>query len=401
MSERKYARENHGSYYSINLKKGVTTALENQFNISELLGAFKFKGELKNVTQIFDGHINNTYIFEFCEENGHLNKYLVQEMNTYVFKDTDTLMKNVVGVTDFMHEKVLENHGDVERECLYVFFTNDNKPYYIDSEGRYWRCYNYIYNAHSCQSVDSEETFFNAAKAFGKFQCMLADYPIENLSETIPNFHNTVSRFADFKKAVADNLSGRAELVKDEIDFVLAREKDCSVLIDLLNAGELPLRVTHNDTKLNNVMFDDKTNEGICVVDLDTVMPGLSLYDFGDSIRFGANTAAEDEKDLSKVSLSLENFKAYTRGYLAAAGESLTKKEIEYLAFSSKLMTLECGMRFLGDFINGDVYFKTAYPEHNLDRCRTQFTLVADIEKKMPEMQKIVEDCCKELGIEK
>lgn len=380
----------------------MTTVLENKIvNIPELLGAFKFKGKLENVTQLFDGHINNTYIFEFCEENGHKNKYLVQELNTYVFKDPDSLMENVVGVTNHMHNAVIKNGGDVERECLYVFFTKENKPYYVDNNGRCWRCYNYIYDAHSCQSVDSEQTFFNAAKAFGKFQRMLADYPIDKLSETIPNFHNTVSRFADFKKAVADNLSGRADEASEEIEFALSRESDCSVLVDLLNAGELPLRVTHNDTKLNNVMFDNKTNEGICVVDLDTVMPGLSLYDFGDSIRFGANTAAEDEKDVSKVSLSLEHFKAYTLGYLSAAGESLTKKEIEYLAFSSKLMTLECGMRFLGDFINGDVYFKTAYPEHNLVRCRTQFALVADIERKLPEMQKIVDDCCRELGIEK
>ena len=213
-----------------------------------------------------------------------------------MFKEPDALMKNVVSVTDYLHKEVIAAGGDPERESLYVFFTKDNKPYYIDSEGSFWRCYNYIYDAHSCQCVDCPETFYNAAKAFGKFQRMLADYPIDDLTETIPNFHNTVSRFADFKKAVADNLSGRADDARSEIDFVLSREADCSVLVDLLNAGELPLRVTHNDTKLNNVMFDNKTDEGICVVDLDTVMPGLSLYDFGDSIRFGANTAAEDEK---------------------------------------------------------------------------------------------------------
>ena len=375
--------------------------LDNRIDtISELLGNFKFSGELKNVTQLHDGHINNTYIFEFCEESGHENKYLVQELNTYVFKNPDLLMQNVVGVTKHMQNKVTQNGGDIERECLTVFFTNDDKPYYTDSEGRCWRCYNYVYNAHSCQKIENSEVFFNAAKAFGKFQEMLADYPIESLYETIPNFHNTVSRFADFKAAVESNLSGRADEARSEIDFALAREKDCRVLVDMLNEGKLPLRVTHNDTKLNNVMFDNETNEGICVVDLDTVMPGLSLYDFGDSIRFGANTAAEDEKDVSKVSLSLELFEAYTLGYLSSAGESLTKDEINQLAYSSKLMTLECGMRFLGDFINGDVYFKTEYPEHNLVRCRTQFALVADIEKKLPEMQKIVDNCCEKLGIE-
>lgn len=367
---------------------------------NELLEAFEFEGELKNISQLHDGHINNTYVFDF-EDNGRLRRYLVQILNTYVFKKPDELMNNVVGVTKHLRKAVIANGGDPERECLTVYPAKDGKPYHIDSEGNFWRCYNFISDAHSCQSVDSPEVFFNAAKAFGKFQQMLADYPGETLSETIPNFHNTESRFADFKKAVADNLSGRADSVKEEIAFVCEREADCSVLVDLLKAGELPLRVTHNDTKLNNVMFDNKTNEGICVVDLDTVMPGLSLYDFGDSIRFGASTASEDEKDLSKVSMSLELFRAYTLGYLSAAGESLTAKEIEYLPFSSKLMTLECGMRFLGDYINGDVYFKTAYPEHNLDRCHTQFVLVADMEKKMDEMKKIVAECCKELGIEK
>lgn len=375
--------------------------MENLNNISELLGVFNFSGEFEKSTQLHDGHINNTYKFDFREADGTLNRYLVQEINTYVFKDFDGLMKNVMGVTGFMQKKVAENGGDTKRECLTVIPTTDGKPYYLDGENRCWRCYNFIYDTHSCQAVDCAKTFYNAARAFGKFQNMLADYPIDSLSETIPNFHNTVSRFADFKKAVADDLSGRANQVKEEIDFVLAREKDCSVLLDLVAEGKLPLRVTHNDTKLNNVMFDNETNEGICVVDLDTVMPGLSLYDFGDSIRFGANTAAEDEKDVSKVSLSLEYFKAYALGYLSTAGESLTAEEINQLAFSSKLMTLECGMRFLGDFINGDVYFKTEYPEHNLVRSRTQFALVADMEKKMAQMQEAVADCCRELGIEK
>ncbi len=373
---------------------------QNINNIPELLNAFVFEGVFVKSSQLFNGHINNTYVFDF-ESNGEINRYLVQELNTYVFKQPEALMNNVVGVTEYMRKKVAEIGGDVKRECLRVFPAKDGKPYYIDGEGRFWRCYNFISDAHSYQSVDSAETFCRAAKAFGDFQRILADYPSESLVETIPNFHNTVSRFADFKKAVTDNISGRAPLVKEEIDFVLAREKDCAVLVDLLAEGKLPLRVTHNDTKLNNVMFDDKTNDSICVVDLDTVMPGLSLYDFGDSIRYGANTAAEDEPDVSKVSLSLEYFEAYTRGYLSAAGESLTNEEIDQLAFSSKLMTLECGMRFLGDFINGDVYFKTTYPEHNLVRCRTQFALVADMETKLDEMKKIVSDCCKELGIKK
>lgn len=369
--------------------------------LSELIGAFEFSGKLKTNSQILDGHINNTFALEFENEYGKTAKYLIQEINTYVFKDPDALMNNIVSVTNYLHDVIVRNGGDPDREALRVYFTKDNMPYYRSKDGKCWRCYNFISNAHSCQTVDCAETFAKAAKAFGNFQRLLADYPGETLAETIPNFHNTASRFADFKKAVADNLSGRANQAEKEIEFVLAREHDCPVLVDLLKAGELPLRVTHNDTKLNNVMFDDDTNEGICVVDLDTVMPGLSLYDFGDSIRFGANTAAEDEKDLSLVNLSLEYFRAYTLGYLSTAGESLTAKEIELLPFSSKLMTLECGMRFLGDFINGDVYFKTDYAEHNLVRCRTQFKLVAEMEKHMAEMENIVAECCAELGLKK
>ncbi len=371
---------------------------ENISTLNELVSAFTFEGELVNTTQLRDGHINDTYVFDF-NDNGKTNRYLVQVLNTYVFRQPEALMNNVVGVTNHLRKAIIANGGDPERECLTVYPARNGKPYYIDSTGRFWRCYNFISDAHSCQTVENEKVFFNAAKAFGNFQKMLADYPGETLTETIPNFHNTVSRFADFKKALADNLSGRVDTAKTEAEFVLAREADCAVLVDLLAAGELPLRVTHNDTKLNNVMFDNETNEGICVVDLDTVMPGLSLYDFGDSIRFGANTASEDEKDVSKVSLSLDLFKAYTLGYLTSAGESLTAKEIEYLPFSAKLMTLECGMRFLGDYFNGDTYFKTEYPEHNLVRSRTQFELVADIERKMPEMKKIVADCCNELGL--
>lgn len=369
--------------------------------VSELLGAFTFAGELKEISQLSDGHIHDTYIFEFLEENGHTCKYLVQQLNTFVFKQPVAVMENIVKVTEHLRKAIASVGGDSNRESLRVFPAVDGKPYYIDSKGSFWRCYNYIYGAHSVQSVESPEIFFNAAKAFGKFQCMLADFPIDELSETIPNFHDTVSRFADFQKAVADDLSGRANLAEKEIEFVLSRENDCHVLVDMLNEGKLPLRVTHNDTKLNNVMFDDITNEGVCVVDLDTVMPGLSLYDFGDSIRFGANTAAEDEKDLSKVKLSLENFKAFTLGFLSSAGESLTENEIANLAFSAKLMTLECGMRFLGDFINGDTYFKVEYPEHNLVRCRTQFKLVEEIEKHYDEMVSIVKDCCSQLNISK
>ena len=362
------------------------------FPLEEIIKNFNIDGEYIGYYLSNDGHINNTFVLEFDDGLGKIKSYLLQLINTNVFKNPDELMENIVGVTEHLRKIVVDNGGDPERECLNVYFTSDGKPYYRDADGNCWRCYNFITGAHSCQSIDDPETFANAARAFGKFQCLLADYPSETLHETIPNFHNTLSRFADFEKAVSDNIAGRADSVRDEIDFVLARRDDAGVLVKLLEKGKLPLRVTHNDTKLNNVMFDNETDEGICVIDLDTVMPGLSLYDFGDSIRFGANTAAEDEKDLSKVSLSLPLYSEYTAGYLSTAGQSLTPTEVEYLPFSAKLMTFECGMRFLTDYLNGDTYFRIAYDDHNLDRCRTQFRLVEDMERKMEDMKAITQE---------
>lgn len=349
----------------------------------EILTAFVFEGEPVSAERITDGHINNTFALTFESKGGNKRKYLLQELNTNVFRQPEALMNNVVGVTEFLRKKITAAGGDPERECLTVIPSADSKPYYISKDGKFWRCFNFIENTYTLQRVESAESFAASARAFGNFQCLLADYPAETLAETIPNFHNTVSRFADFKKAVEDNLSGRADNCREEIKFILSRESDCSVLVDMTAKGELPLRVTHNDTKLNNVMFDNETGVGICVVDLDTVMPGLALYDFGDSIRFGASTAAEDEPDLEKVHFSPEYFEAYTDGFLSTAGRALTDNEIKYLPFSAKLMTLECGMRFLGDYINGDTYFKTDYPEHNLVRARTQLKLVSEMEDKM------------------
>lgn len=362
------------------------------FPLQQIIDEFGFEGEYTGYRVSNDGHINNTFVVDFKNADGSDVSYLVQLINTNVFKNPDELMENIVGVTAYLRNIVIERGGDPERECLNVFFTKEGKPYFRTDNGECWRCYNFITDAHACQSIDDPKTFYNAAKAFGTFQCLLADYPSNTLHETIPNFHNTRSRFADFKKAVGDDLKGRAAGVRKEIDFVLSRESDTGILVDMLERGELPLRVTHNDTKLNNVMFDNKTDEGICVIDLDTVMPGLSLYDFGDSIRFGASTAAEDEKDLGKVSFDIELYKVYTEGYLSAAGKSLTDAEIEYLPFSSKLMTLECGMRFLGDYLNGDTYFRTEYPEHNLVRSRTQFKLVEDMERQLDEMKKVTRE---------
>ena len=365
---------------------------------NELLNAFPFAGTFSEVTELKVGHINNTFVFHF-DENGKTVKYLIQRINTYVFKDPVGLMENMVAVTEYLQKIVAAQGGDVSREVLCVIPAKDGKPYFVDKENGYWRCLNFITDSHSLQTVTDTKAAYDAARAFGNFQRQLADYPIETLHETIPNFHNTVSRMANFKASLQKDACNRAHTVPDEIKFVLDREADCSLLLDLAAKGELPLRVTHNDTKLNNVMFDDATNEGICVVDLDTVMPGLSLYDFGDSIRFSANTASEDDRDPSHVSLSLPHFEAYTKGYLSAAGKALVKAEIDYLPHSAKIMAFESCIRFLTDYLDGDVYFHTAYPDHNLVRCRTQLALVADIERKFGEMQKIVADCCAELGL--
>lgn len=361
-------------------------------DINRISSCFSFNGEKIGDYIIDNGHINDTFVVEYEQKDGTVLSYLLQRINVNVFKNPQELMSNILGVTDFLRDKIEKSGGDTSRECLTVIPTLDGKSYAFFEDYGYWRAYNFITDSYTANIIGSPEVFYNAARAFGRFQNMLAEYPIDTLFETIPNFHNTVSRFADFEKAVSDNLSGRLDSARAEADFILSRKEYSGKLLRLLEKGRLPLRVTHNDTKLNNVMFDRHSGEGVCVVDLDTVMPGLSLYDFGDSIRFGANTASEDEQDISKVSIDLTLFKSYVKGYLLEAGSSLTEAEINNLAFSSILMTYECGMRFLGDYINGDTYFKVSYPEHNLVRARTQIALVEDMERKFDEMKNIVNE---------
>ena len=354
--------------------------------VREILSRFTLSGEFVSFEPIGCGHINDTLCVTLKEQDGEV-RYILQRINTHVFTKPAELMENVANVTSYLARILRENGADPARGTLTVFPTKDGKLFYRTDAGDCWRVYNYVENTYTLQAIRDPQDFQKSGEAFGNFQKLLADYPSDTLYETIPHFHDTAARFENFKKALRADAVGRAHTVQPEIDFVLQREADTHVLVDLLQKGELPLRVTHNDTKLNNILFDNDTKEGICVVDLDTVMPGLSLYDFGDSIRFGASTAAEDEPDLSKVHFSMELFRAYTRGYLGAAGDSLTATEIAYLPFSAKLMTLECGMRFLTDYLEGDGYFRISYPEHNLVRCRTQFALVAEMEAQMPQMQ--------------
>lgn len=363
-------------------------------DINDVLEQFNFKGELKKCEIFGSGHINTTYLAEY-NDNGKERKYVVQKINLNVFKDIEHLMDNIFSVTSYLRKEIKKNGGDENRETLHFIKTKSGDKFYRNSSGDCYRAYVYVSDSVSYNSVDSPELFAQSGVAFGKFQRLLSDFPADTLYETIPNFHNTQFRYEnEFLPAVNADTAGRVNECPEEIEFVNSRKEYCPRLVSLINESKLPLRVTHNDTKLNNVMFDAFSEKAVCVIDLDTVMPGLALYDFGDSIRFGANTAAEDEPDLDKVSIDLDYFKAYAQGFLSEAGESLTQCEKDNLAFSALLMTFECGMRFLTDYLNGDIYFKTAYPEHNLVRARNQFALVADMEKHMAEMENIITSLC-------
>ncbi|ROR27391.1 phosphotransferase family enzyme [Mobilisporobacter senegalensis] len=357
--------------------------------IEEAIKALDFKGNYIKHERYGNGHINDTFLIQFNQDDRNV-KYILQRMNHEIFKDPDQLMKNICGITEFLKKKITKSHGDVNRETMNVIDTKKGEPFYKDSIGSYWRAYQFIEDAISYDQVDKPEDFYQSAVAFGRFQHLLSDYKAESLYETIPNFHNTPTRYQTFKEAVKKDICGRAKNVTPEIEFICNREDDMKICMDLLNKEQLPLRVTHNDTKLNNIMIDNKTGKGICVIDLDTVMPGLSIFDFGDSIRFGANTAAEDETDLSKVSLNLQLFELYAKGYLEGCNGSLTKKETEMLPMGAKTMALECGMRFLTDYLLGDTYFRIHRENHNLDRCRTQLKLVEDMEYKWDEMNSVI-----------
>lgn len=360
------------------------------YNFNEIVKNFNFEGDFVEANPCGDGHINDTFEAYFRKDDGTKHRYIMQRINSNIFKSPEELMKNIENVTLHLRKKIVASGGNPDRETLNLIRTLDDKCVYKSPEGDFWRSYIFIENAKTYLLVENSEHFYNAGKAFGMFQQLLADFPAEKLYETIPNFHNIEKRFADFLEAVKNDKMGRAKDVKAEIDFVLERAEDTKVLVNLIKQGELPIKVTHNDTKFNNVMVDNITGEGICVIDLDTVMPGSALYDFGDSIRSGTNTAEEDEPDVSKVWMDINLFENFTRGYLESAGHSLNDLELEHLPFSAKLMTLECGTRFLVDYLNGDVYFKIHRENHNLDRARTQFKMVADIEEKLEEMKIIV-----------
>jgi hypothetical protein len=337
--------------------------------------AFDFGGPVVcDARHYGEGHINDTFV---VWRKDHSKRFILQRINTDTFTDPVGLMENICGVTRHLREKILAAGGDPARETLNVIPTLSGAACHLDAEGGAWRAYDFVEDTICLQQVGSEADFRTVAETLGKFQNQLADYPASTLHETIARFHDTPNRYANFEKALAADALGRAKDIAPEVAFIHAREKDCHALLDLLAAGEIPLRVTHNDTKINNVLIDAATGKGICVIDLDTVMPGLSAYDFGDSIRTGANDCAEDEPDQSKV-------------YLSTAGASMSPAEKKSLAWGAKLMTLECGIRFLTDYLEGDHYFHTARPGHNLDRARTQFTLVRQMEEVFDQMLEIV-----------
>ena len=358
-------------------------------NLKEICDRFRMEGKVLSGTPFGNGHINDTYRI-CCEDGKNSGDYILQRMNTEIFHHPEEVMENVDRVTSWLRERVTEEGGDPEREVLTVIPGKDGSlGLWID--GDYWRMYRFITDATAFDQTEDPAVFRESALAFGHFQRMLRDFPSHLLHETIPDFHNTPRRFEAFRAAVDADSCGRCEKAQPEITYLLENASLAGVLKERQEDGSLPLRVTHNDTKLNNVMIDNQTRKGICVIDLDTVMPGLSVTDFGDSIRFGASTGKEDEPDLEKVNFDLSRFRVYTEGFLEGTGKALTKTEYEMLPWGAMVITYEQAVRFLADYIAGDPYYKTAYAEHNLVRARTQIRLLAQMREKTDEMQKIVQ----------
>ncbi len=346
--------------------------------------AFAISGELAGATPYGSGHINDSYCAIF-EHRGTRKRYFLQRINHHIFKNPVALMENIERVTAHLAKQVADD-PDHDRRALTLIPTRAGGVLHVDADGNYWRAYQFIGNATTFNSVESPEQAFQAARAFGEFQRMLADLPAPRLHDTIPDFHHTPRRFAALEQAIAADVDGRAARARHEIDFAQARK---SITTRLVDAG-LPERVTHNDTKINNVLLDDATGEGTCVIDLDTVMPGLAAYDFGDMVRTATSPSPEDEQDLSRVNMEFPLFEALARGYLSTSGGFLTPAEKDSLAFAGKLITFEIGIRFLTDYLSGDTYFKVHREGHNLDRCRAQFKLVQSIEFQEQQMADLI-----------
>lgn len=358
--------------------------------LKRIIGQFAFEGELAACEPIKTGHINDTYRLRF-EDDGAVREYVLQRINTFAFKKPHEVMSNVRLVTEHLRAAILAQGGDPANRVLRVIPTHGGAALYEDDSGS-WRAYDFIAHARTIDRVDSPDQFREIGRAFGEFQNMLADFPIEKLYDTIPYFHDTKKRIEAFERSVAADVKGRASEVADAIEAVRARKSAMGRVVEMIAAGELPLRVTHNDTKINNVMLDVDTGEALCVIDLDTVMAGSVLYDFGDAIRYGASTAAEDERDLSKVRLDMALYEAYADGFISETAQGLTRTELLNLPLGALVMTFENGMRFLTDYLDGDVYFHIENADDNLARARCQFKLLEDMEKRREEMDAIARE---------
>lgn len=354
-------------------------------DMNEILRQFNVKSKIEAYG---NGHINNTY----CTETP---KYILQKINTAIFKDPDSLMRNIRRVTAFLREKIEAQGGDPDRETLTVIPTADGKDCYHLDDAHVYRLYKFISDTKTIENDKTLDDLKEAGRGFGRFARMLADFPVEVLYDTIQDFHHTPKRVEALKKAIAEDKAGRVAFVQPEIEFALSRSVFADTVIKGIEAGTIPLRVTHNDTKINNILFDAQTGKAISVIDLDTVMQGSMLYDFGDALRMGGSTGAEDETDLSLVHFDNESFRCFAEGYLSEMGDQLTEEELRLLPFSVKLLTYECGIRFLTDYLNGDTYFRIHREHHNLDRARNQFKLVAELEEKESELSAIVKEICK------
>jgi len=359
-------------------------------HIAEIGAKFAIGGEFVSGEEIESGHINTTYLAAYADQDGEVSRYILQRINEHVFTEPLKVMKNVARVTKHINQKVLRTKRDFGGQTLSLYPGRDGKNCVEGAGGGIWRCYNFIEGCRTYDVVENTRQAYQAAKAFGAFQDLVSDLPVGMVEVTIPGFHDTPARYRRLMEAIESDSHGRVKDVEEEIAFIREREPIVGTLLDLVEKGELEERVTHNDTKLNNVMIDEQTDEAVCVIDLDTVMPGLALYDFGDMVRAATSPVAEDEKDVSKVEMRLPMFEALLEGYLETAQNFLTQREIELLPFSAKLISLETGIRFLTDHLEGDQYFKVHREGHNLDRCRTQLALVKSIEDQEDNMVEFV-----------
>ena len=360
-----------------------------QQKLKKLIHKFHIYGDFMVGVPFGNGHVNDTYLLTFDQGGVRLN-YVLQRINGDVFKEPVKVMEKIDRVTNHLLTKIRKSHSETQKRTIRLLRTKDDLPYAFDDNGNCWRAYIFIERARAYNVLESPEQAFGIARAFGEFQQQLIDLPGERLHDTIPDFHNTPKRIEQLEEAIKNDTANRVKDAQREIDFILSRKEAAGELIRLNKSGDIPERITHNDTKCNNILIDDLSGDGICVIDLDTVMPGLSLYDFGDMVRACTSPAEEDETDLDKVFMRFDMYEALFSGFCETAGAFMTAAERENLANAGKIITLEIGTRFLTDYLSGDKYFKIKRSNHNLERCRAQLKLVSSIEEQMNDMMKLL-----------